>query len=80
MANQRLLLLALMLALLLSLSLALPAQAHGGPGEQLPGPAGPWLASLIYIQLAMLPIIGIWLGRETLAAWRRQPAPHSKEI
>ena len=56
--------------LLLSLLVVAPAHSHGGEGEGQPDPAGRWLVGLIYAQLVMAPVVGIWLAGETLTAWR----------
>ena len=61
--------LTLLAALGLSLGLAPPAHAHGGIGDHLHGPAARWMIELIYLQLLMIPVVGIWLTREAIAAW-----------
>lgn len=67
----------LFLALLLVVALALlfvaPAHAHGGEGDELQGPAAPWMIGLIYVQLFMIPVVGVWLAGEAVAAWRPRP-------
>ncbi|MDX1615108.1 MAG: hypothetical protein R3300_12420 [Candidatus Promineifilaceae bacterium] len=60
----------LFLILVLMLLLATPAQAHGEEVEEQAGPAGPWLVGLIYLQLLIVPFVGVWLAMELWAAWR----------
>lgn len=64
----------LFLAPLLGVALALlfvaPAHAHDGAGNELHGPLAPWIIGLVYLQLLLIPIVGIWLTGEAVAAWR----------
>lgn len=67
--------LVLPMTLALILLLASPAYAHGGLPEQLHDfyrPIASWMVVLIYIQLALIPVVGIWLVGEAVAAWRPQ--------
>lgn len=68
--RRRWLILALLFSLALSLLFISPAQAHGGEGDELRGPAAAWLVVLIYLELALIPVAGVWLISEALAAWR----------
>jgi hypothetical protein len=74
--KRKVFILKLLMPLALSLPVITPAQAHGGGGVELHSPVAPWMAALIYMQLGMVPVIGIWLAREALVAWlpsRRGP-------
>lgn len=74
--------LAVILVLVLSLFFVGLVSAHGGTGEDLHGPAPAWMIALIYVQLIMIPLIGVWLIREALSAWlspaRRIIEEHNK--
>lgn len=62
------------LALILVLSLlcfAGLASAHGGEEDDLHGLAPAWMIGLIYIQLFMIPAVGLWLIREAFNTWIR---------
>jgi hypothetical protein len=59
------------LAVIISFCLAGLASAHGGEGDELNGSAPAWMTGLIYTQLFMIPVVGLWLVRQTLNAWLR---------
>lgn len=71
-------LIALLAPLALAFVLTSPALAHGGEGDQVHGPAALWMVGLIYIQLVMILIVGVWLTQEAVAAWR--PRRHAQEM
>ena len=58
-----------LVVLLLSLYLVPSAHAHGGAGDHPHGPVALWMVELIYIQLLMIPVVGLWLLKEVVAAW-----------
>ncbi|MDX1665075.1 MAG: hypothetical protein R3272_14885, partial [Candidatus Promineifilaceae bacterium] len=58
---------ALLLTLALALLVAAPVAAHGGGDGE---PAAPLIVALIYLQLLLIPGVGMWLGREAVDAWR----------
>lgn len=63
------LVLSITLALFILFCQAGLASAHGGEGDELYGPAPAWMIGLIYIQLFMIPVVGLWLVRQTFYAW-----------
>ncbi|MDT8305508.1 MAG: hypothetical protein RRC07_06190 [Anaerolineae bacterium] len=70
---------ACLMLLLLSLLVISPVHAHGGEGQELPAPPAPWVIALIYVQMLLLPVVGLWLAREALAAWWPQRLVHKPE-
>lgn len=67
------LILALLVVVVLALLFVAPAHAHGGEGDALQGQAASWMVGLIYVQLFMIPVVGVWLAGEAVAAWRPRP-------
>jgi len=65
------LILCVTLAMFISLCFAGLASAHGGEGDELNGPAPAWMIGLTYVQLIMIPLIGLYLAAETFNAWLR---------
>lgn len=63
---------ALLTALMLALLLVSPVGAHGGGDEHVHGSASAWLIGLTYVQLIMIPPVGVWLLQEAAAAWWKQ--------
>lgn len=58
--------------LALNFLLVSSASAHGGEGDHPAGSTSAWLIGLTYIQLIMIPSVGVWLLREAAAAWWKQ--------
>ncbi len=65
------LILSITLALFILFCQAGLANAHGGEGDELSGPAPAWMIGLIYVQLFMIPVVGLWLVRQAFNAWLR---------
>lgn len=69
---------ALLISLTLSLLIISPVHAHGGEGDEITAPPALWMMGMMYGELLLIPIVGLWLARKALAAWR--PTNHNLHV